>query len=76
MRLKEALHDIWQAETREEANKVFQHCIERFNPKYPGAMDCLAKDKDSMLAFMIILPKTGSSSEPPIRLNQYLLLSD
>jgi len=26
-------------------------CIERFSPKYPKAMDCLAKDKASMLAF-------------------------
>ena len=50
-KVKEALHDIWQAETREEAYKAFEHCIERFNPKYPGAMDCLAKDKASMLAF-------------------------
>lgn len=50
-KVKEALHDIWQAETREEAYKAFDDCIERFSPKYPGAMDCLAKDKASMLAF-------------------------
>lgn len=25
--------------------------VERFSPKYPSAMDCLAKNKDSMLAF-------------------------
>jgi len=50
-KVKEALHNIWQAETRKEAYKAFDDCIERFSPKYPGAMDCLAKDKDSMLAF-------------------------
>ncbi len=33
------------------ANLETVHCIVRFNPKCPGAMDCLAKDKDSMLAF-------------------------
>ena len=49
-KVKEALHNIWQAETRKEAYKAFDDCIERFRPKYPGAMDCLAKDKDSMLA--------------------------
>lgn len=49
--LKEALHNIWQAETREKANAAFDNCIERFSPKYPKAMECLAKDKDSMLAF-------------------------
>jgi transposase-like protein len=50
-KVKEALHNIWQAETREEADKAFDHCIERFGPKYPKAMDCLYKDKSSMLAF-------------------------
>lgn len=50
-KVKEALHNIWQAETREKAYEAFDHCIERFSPKYPKAMTCLAKDKDSMLAF-------------------------
>ena len=50
-KVKKALHDIWQASTREEAYQAFDHCIERFNPKYPKAMECLAKDKASMLAF-------------------------
>jgi len=50
-KVKEALHNIWQAETREAAYQAFDHCIERFNPKYPKAMECLAKDKASMLAF-------------------------
>ncbi len=50
-RVKEALHNIWQAETREKAHDAFDNCIERFSPKYPKAMECLVKDKDSMLAF-------------------------
>lgn len=50
-KVKEALHNIWQAETREKAYEAFDNCIERFTPKYPKAMECLAKDKDSMLAF-------------------------
>jgi putative transposase len=50
-KVKEALHAIWQAETREQAYKAFDHCIERFEPKYPKAMACLTKDKDAMLAF-------------------------
>jgi putative transposase len=50
-KVKEALHNIWQAETREEAYKAFDHCIERFEPKYPKAMECLAKDKSSLLTF-------------------------
>jgi putative transposase len=50
-KVKEALHNIWQAETWEEAYKAFDLCIERFEPKYPKAMECPAKDKSSMLAF-------------------------
>lgn len=50
-KIKEALHTIWQAQTREQANQAFDRCMERFSPKYPKAMACLAKDRDSMLAF-------------------------
>jgi transposase-like protein len=50
-KVKEVLHNIWGAETREAAETAFTHCIERFSPKYPKAMTCLAKDKESMLAF-------------------------
>ena len=50
-KIKEALHDIWQAETRASAYKAFDSTIRRFDAKYPGVMQCLAKDKDSLLAF-------------------------
>lgn len=50
-KVKEALHNIWQAETRKNAYQAFDNCIERFAPKYPKAMDCLSKDKESLLAF-------------------------
>ena len=50
-KVKEALHNIWQTETRDEAYKAFDNCIERFSAKYPKAMNCLAKDKEEMLIF-------------------------
>ena len=50
-KVKEALHNIWQAETRDEAYKAFDYCIERFSTKYPKAMACLEKDKAEMLVF-------------------------
>ena len=50
-RVKEALHDIWMADTRESAHKAFSACIKRYEAKYVKAMECLRKDKDSMLAF-------------------------
>lgn len=50
-KVKEALHNIWQADTREAAHKAFDSCVKRFEAKYPKAMECLQKDKDSMLVF-------------------------
>lgn len=50
-KVKEALHDIWMAETRTAAHKAFSSCVRRFEDKYPAAMKCLVKDKDAMLAF-------------------------
>ncbi len=50
-KIKEALQDIWKAETRKEANKAYASCVTRFEDKYPGAMQCLMKDKEAMLAF-------------------------
>ena len=50
-KVKEALHDIWMAETRDHAYKAFDSTVKRFGDKYPGAMNCLIKDKEQMLAF-------------------------
>lgn len=40
-KVKAALHDIWMAETREEAVDAFENALIRFEPKYPKAMECL-----------------------------------
>ena len=50
-KVKEALHDIWQAETRDSAYKAFDNTLKRFEAKYARAMECLKKDKENMLAF-------------------------
>jgi transposase-like protein len=50
-KIKEALHDIWMADTRQAAYSAFDNCLRRFEAKYPKAMDCLKKDKEQMLAF-------------------------
>ncbi len=50
-KVKAALHEIWMAETREDAHKAFERTLKRFQAKYPQAMDCLAKDRDVLLAF-------------------------
>ena len=48
---KADLHEIWQAETREMANKAFDHFLEKYGAKYPAACDCLKKDRDVLLTF-------------------------
>jgi transposase-like protein len=50
-KVKGAIHDIWMASTREEANKAFDSILERFGAKYPKAMECLEKDREELLAF-------------------------
>jgi putative transposase len=49
--VKAALHEIWMASTREDANKAFDNTIELFSAKYPKAMECLSKDREELLAF-------------------------
>jgi transposase-like protein len=50
-KVKADLHEIWMAETREDARKAFDRTLNRFQAKYPQAMDCLAKDRAALLAF-------------------------
>ena len=38
------------AETRQAAHKSFDGCVKRFEARYPGAMECLVKEKGSLLA--------------------------
>lgn len=48
---KKALHEIWMAESREMANQAFDQFIETYGAKYPKAVECLSKDRESLLAF-------------------------
>ena len=48
---KSNLHQIWMSETKEQAEKAFDHFIESYEAKYPKATECLAKDRDVLLTF-------------------------
>ena len=48
---KQALHDIWMAETRKNAITAFDLFIETYEDKYPAVAECLLKDQDELLAF-------------------------
>jgi transposase-like protein len=48
---KADLHEIWQAETRAQANAAFDHFLEKYGSKYQAACECLKKDRDVLLTF-------------------------
>ena len=48
---KQALHNIWQAATKAEAEKAFDLFINTYEPKYPKATTCLQKDREELMAF-------------------------
>ena len=48
---KRMLHDIWQAETKAEAERAFDLFIESYQPKYPKVAECLKKDRTELLTF-------------------------
>jgi transposase-like protein len=48
---KEDIHEIWMAETRENAEKAFDRFLEKYEAKYPAACQCLKQDRDVLLAF-------------------------
>lgn len=50
-KVKQALHEIWMAPTKESAYNAFDRAVKIYSDKYPKAMQCLEKDKDQMLAF-------------------------
>ena len=45
------LHDIWQAETKAEAEAAFDFFVEIYGVKYDKAVAKLVKDRDELLAF-------------------------
>ena len=48
---KSMLHDIGMAETRREAHQAFDLFAESYQAKYPKVVQCLAKDREALLAF-------------------------
>lgn len=50
-RAKDDLHQVWMAETRDAANAAFDLFLKKYGAKYPKATECLAKDRDELLAF-------------------------
>ena len=48
---KDALHQIWMAETRKDADAAFNLFLATYEAKYPKACECLSKDRAELLTF-------------------------
>jgi len=48
---KQALHEIWQAETKADAIRAFEVFLTTYETKYPKATACLEKDQEALLTF-------------------------
>ncbi len=48
---KQSLHNIWQAETKVDAEKAFDLFLKTYEAKYPKATLCLQKDREELMAF-------------------------
>jgi len=48
---KQALQDIWRAETKVDAERAFEGFLNAYDLKYPKAAACLQKDREELLMF-------------------------
>jgi putative transposase len=48
---KQALWQIYRADTKAEANTAFDRFLKTYQVKYPEATECLSKDREALLAF-------------------------
>ncbi len=45
------LHEIWQAATKDGAEKAFNEFLEKYAAKYPAACECLRMHREQLLSF-------------------------
>lgn len=58
---KQALQDIWGAETQACVEKAFELFLRTYDLKYPKATACLQKDRESLLTFYVFPAAHGPS---------------
>lgn len=50
-RAKTGLHEIYMAESKDEAVAAYKHFSSVYRDKYPKAVECLEKDEDNLFSF-------------------------
>jgi transposase-like protein len=48
---KSKLQEIWMAATKGDATKALELFVQAYQAKYPGAVECVLKDREELLAF-------------------------
>jgi len=48
---KSHIHDMYRAESKKAALEAYDHFIQVYQDKFPRAVECLRKDKDSLFTF-------------------------
>ena len=48
---KQALHNIWQSDTKDHAKSAFDLFTVTYQDKYPKAVECLEKDREELMTF-------------------------
>ena len=48
---KSMIHDMYMADTEENAWKAYKHFLDAYEDKYPKAVECLKKDKEDLFTF-------------------------
>ena len=71
-KVKAALHEIWMAQTRDEAYKAFDRALARFGAKYPGAWRSCVRIERSCWPSTIARQSAGCISGRRTRSNRRL----
>jgi transposase-like protein len=48
---KSLIHEMYQAETKQEALQAYEHFLASYSDKYPKAAECLSKDSEDLFTF-------------------------
>ena len=48
---KQRIQEIWMAGTKAEAEEAFDFFVRAYGAKFPKAVDCLAKDRETLMTF-------------------------
>ena len=65
--VKQDLREIWMAPDLKAAERALDIFEKKYGAKYSGAVECLTKDRDALLAFYDFPAEHGTTCEPQTR---------